>query len=556
MSECSLFGTDDLYEGTNMVQVMFGMQYIKAWFTGGVRSPRSPKNSSDGVWSFSESQVLDLLVLLVVVLTYAIQVQDVVAQFQKHKSQGNLLQGYLTRHESNSDVSTLREPEPASEVITKEPAVLGDVRIQSVGLSASPSTSDLHAESNNTVAVNHTHHEQVEAPASSSPTTRDDDEAMGTPTEQYVLATTPILTDPPSDQVSSHTAILPSVQLNAISDDAPAPQIDPSMHRVRLQDIGTVYGINGAVIVGLAAITTSINPADRNVMHQGDTAQVTPDHLYCNVCTTYVDKKSRHCRICEKCVATFDHHCKWLNNCIGEHNYRYFFSLIVAIFTFTTLQLVLALYLFVQCFTSPSTIRLYGPFLSSYLSMKLMLTLLAASTYGCSGNNTTVKNDGLCVRYPYRPPSCSAPFLKHVPSDAFPLVAIKVMLAIYLSILVPSFYPIGQLVYFHIKLCTVFLCMYFLIHPHFRLDFLDTTTYDYIIHQRRRQLHPEVRPSTSTPMLTGFGRPSSAHVQDTSSHETKSPVSPSQRENMTYEPIETPNGHTKKKSQQQQAFFV
>ncbi|RHY55084.1 hypothetical protein DYB30_007892 [Aphanomyces astaci] len=330
----------------------------------------------------------------------------------------------------------------------------------------------------------------------------------------------------------------------------------PFLPRTAAVATGIVYGINGVVIVGLAAITTSINPADRNVMHQGDTAQVTPDHLYCNVCTTYVDKKSRHCRICEKCVATFDHHCKWLNNCIGEHNYRYFFSLIVAIFTFTTLQLVLALYLFVQCFTSPSTIRLYGPFLSSYLSMKLMLTLLAASTYGCSGNNTTVKNDGLCVRYPYRPPSCSAPFLKHVPSDAFPLVAIKVMLAIYLSILVPSFYPIGQLVYFHIKLCTVFLCMYFLIHPHFRLDFLDTTTYDYIIHQRRRQLHPEVCPSTSTPMLTGFGRPSSAHVQDTSSHETKSPVSPSQRENMTYEPIETPNGHTKKKSQQQEAFFV
>ncbi|ETV66909.1 hypothetical protein H257_16717 [Aphanomyces astaci] len=305
----------------------------------------------------------------------------------------------------------------------------------------------------------------------------------------------------------------------------------PFLPRTAAVATGIVYGINGAVIVGLAAITTSINPADRNVMHQGDTAQVTPDHLYCNVCTTYVDKKSRHCRICEKCVATFDHHCKWLNNCIGEHNYRYFFSLIVAIFTFTTLQLVLALYLFVQCFTSPSTIRLY-----------------AASTYGCSGNNTTVKNDGLCV------------------SDAFPLVAIKVMLAIYLSILVPSFYPIGQLVYFHIK-----------------LYFLDTTTYDYIIHQRRRQLHPEetgddliagchgcrtaptqpapipapVAPkSTSTPMLTGFGRPSSAHVQDTSSHETKSPVSPSQRENMTYEPIETPNGHTKKKSQQQQAFFV
>ncbi|ETV90392.1 hypothetical protein H310_14820 [Aphanomyces invadans] len=297
---------------------------------------------------------------------------------------------------------------------------------------------------------------------------------------------------------------------------------------------GIIYGFNGVVIVGLAAITTSINPADRNVLHHVDLqpAQVTADHLYCNVCTSYVDKKSRHCRICEKCVATFDHHCKWLNNCIGEHNYRFFFSLIVAIFTFTTLQLAMGIYLFVQCFNDPASILIQG-----------------ASTYGCSGS-ALVNQRGFCE------------------SAVFPLVAIKVILAIYLAILVPSFYPIGQLVYFHIK-----------------LYFLQTTTYDYIIHQRRRQLHPEeggddhfagchgcrtaptqpapipspvVPKFTSTPTLTGFGRPSSAHVhvQDASSHETKSPVSPSQREEMTYEPIETPNHHGNKKSQQQKAFFV
>ncbi|ETV90393.1 hypothetical protein, variant [Aphanomyces invadans] len=143
---------------------------------------------------------------------------------------------------------------------------------------------------------------------------------------------------------------------------------------------GIIYGFNGVVIVGLAAITTSINPADRNVLHHVDLqpAQVTADHLYCNVCTSYVDKKSRHCRICEKCVATFDHHCKWLNNCIGEHNYRFFFSLIVAIFTFTTLQLAMGIYLFVQCFNDPASILIQG-----------------ASTYGCSGS-ALVNQRGFC----------------------------------------------------------------------------------------------------------------------------------------------------------------
>ncbi|KAH9120492.1 hypothetical protein LEN26_009196 [Aphanomyces euteiches] len=287
---------------------------------------------------------------------------------------------------------------------------------------------------------------------------------------------------------------------------------------------GVVYGISAIACVALAVITTSIDPSDRNVLNQVDLQhhQVTEDHLFCNVCTQYVDKKSRHCRICEKCVATFDHHCKWLNNCIGEHNYRYFFMLISAILVLTMVQFVVGIYLFVKAFSDSSSVLVH-----------------AASSYGCSGSQQ-VNADGLCESY------------------AFNLTAIRAVVGVYLVILLPSFYHIGMLVLFHI-----------------RLYMLQTTTYDFIIQQRRTQLsqqegegdlfacncrtaptRPEETPapalpkSSSTPMLSGFSRPSSIAVHDSSSHETKSPVSPSQREG--YEPIETPAEAPTKKN----AFFV
>ncbi|ETV90390.1 hypothetical protein, variant [Aphanomyces invadans] len=229
MSECSLFGTDDLYEGTNMVQVVFGMQYIKAWFSGGVRSPRSPKNAPVGVWSFSESQV-----------------QDVLAQFQKHKSQECLLQGFLTRQGSSN--CNLRQPEHASAHRSQEAVICtNDLntpvdRVQDPPPSIFPTeeteasvelgphchkftsceplldTAPIKVQANDNVLAQPC--ESVIAP----PTHRDGDDAMGTPTEQYVLATTPILTDPASDQVavtSSDIVIVPvrtPQSLNVIRD--------------------------------------------------------------------------------------------------------------------------------------------------------------------------------------------------------------------------------------------------------------------------------------------------------------------------------------------------
>ena len=53
-----------------------------------------------------------------------------------------------------------------------------------------------------------------------------------------------------------------------------------------------------------------------------------PLDLYCNICTVYVQERTKHCGPCNRCCSKFDHHCKWLNNCIGSENYEEFRVLI------------------------------------------------------------------------------------------------------------------------------------------------------------------------------------------------------------------------------------
>lgn len=56
------------------------------------------------------------------------------------------------------------------------------------------------------------------------------------------------------------------------------------------------------------------------------------DFLYCDICRSYVNKRSRHCRTCARCVENFDHHCMWINNCIGRKNYKLFLIMIGSTF--------------------------------------------------------------------------------------------------------------------------------------------------------------------------------------------------------------------------------
>ncbi|KDO32586.1 hypothetical protein SPRG_03060 [Saprolegnia parasitica CBS 223.65] len=203
--------------------------------------------------------------------------------------------------------------------------------------------------------------------------------------------------------------------------------------------LGVIYGTNGVLIMVLAGLCTYINPADRNILTEAELspAQITDDLLYCNVCTKYVDKRSRHCRLCEKCVATFDHHCKWLNNCVGAHNYRYFFVLICSTLVFTMFQLAVGVYLFATSFADPTSITSNG-----------------AATYGCK-DGTPASGTNVCTNDGYM----------------FPLVAVKILLGLYSAFLVPSTVSILQLVIFHIKLCRN-----------------GSTTYDYIVEQRRAKI--------------------------------------------------------------------
>lgn len=40
---------------------------------------------------------------------------------------------------------------------------------------------------------------------------------------------------------------------------------------------------------------------------------------------------AKHCHICLRCIPGFDHHCKYLNQCIGDHNYKWWFTLVASV---------------------------------------------------------------------------------------------------------------------------------------------------------------------------------------------------------------------------------
>ncbi|XP_020932559.1 uncharacterized protein LOC110257285 isoform X2 [Sus scrofa] len=79
--------------------------------------------------------------------------------------------------------------------------------------------------------------------------------------------------------------------------------------------------------------------------------------LYCHLCETNVDPKTKHCSACNKCVLGFDHHCKWLNNCVGRKNYRYFFSSVVSALAGLLCMFAILSYLFVQFLVDPMQLR-------------------------------------------------------------------------------------------------------------------------------------------------------------------------------------------------------
>lgn len=49
-------------------------------------------------------------------------------------------------------------------------------------------------------------------------------------------------------------------------------------------------------------------------------------YRYCYACETHTPPRCSHCYDCKVCVLRRDHHCVFFGQCVGFHNYRYFLS--------------------------------------------------------------------------------------------------------------------------------------------------------------------------------------------------------------------------------------
>ena len=101
-----------------------------------------------------------------------------------------------------------------------------------------------------------------------------------------------------------------------------------------------IFAVSFAITCYLAYICTAVVPTDVLVSKQRefkikeeifrryweDTGEAM--ELFCNICDSYVQARTKHCGPCNRCCEEFDHHCNWLNNCIGTQNYSNFRKLI------------------------------------------------------------------------------------------------------------------------------------------------------------------------------------------------------------------------------------
>jgi len=126
----------------------------------------------------------------------------------------------------------------------------------------------------------------------------------------------------------------------------------PPLHQFELKiTVALLFGIFAGIAVMSAFIVSSIDPCDDQI--QGITSSVNTErggNIYCHFCSAHVKRSSKHCTYCNKCVEEYDHHCIWLNNCVGKKNYRQFFVSIVFTCAFTCLELAMLVYNVIQYF--------------------------------------------------------------------------------------------------------------------------------------------------------------------------------------------------------------
>ena len=71
-------------------------------------------------------------------------------------------------------------------------------------------------------------------------------------------------------------------------------------------------------------------------------------NYFCFYCRTLRSYSSVHCATCGVCVDAYDHHCYVVNNCMGHKNIKWFYLFIGSTFTYTCVQMGLALSILVQ----------------------------------------------------------------------------------------------------------------------------------------------------------------------------------------------------------------
>ncbi|CAK4142930.1 unnamed protein product [Aphanomyces euteiches] len=161
------------HQRSNMVQVVFSLHYIKAWFSGGVRSPRSLHQAAASVhWEFSESQVA-----------------DVMAHFQRHKSQELLLQGYIANPNAIRNAEPIENQHEESEMVETREGTTKEHEPDVTDSSIQALETELEQSPAETTSTEQTKQEKAEVIASPEEETP----TMPASNSQTELDTTPLL---------------------------------------------------------------------------------------------------------------------------------------------------------------------------------------------------------------------------------------------------------------------------------------------------------------------------------------------------------------------------